>query len=59
MEHKPNKWTTDQVGIWLNEIGFSKYKKLFCEEHLIDGQILLQLTESDLKQPPVCMGVLG
>ncbi|ESO01311.1 hypothetical protein HELRODRAFT_100598 [Helobdella robusta] len=56
---EPHTWTTDQVSEWLTEHGFSMYCNLFCSIHHIDGHTLLQLTEDDLKQPPVSMQKLG
>lgn len=55
----PSSWSCKQVGNWLKEIGFEKYKKLFCDEHKINGEALLTLTENDLKQPPLQLTILG
>lgn len=55
----PESWNCKEVGNWLKENGFDKYKKLFCEEHKINGEALLTLTENDLKQPPLQLTVLG
>ncbi|XP_072050859.1 sphingomyelin synthase-related protein 1-like [Amphiura filiformis] len=53
------KWSTNDVSEWLQQNGFSKYCDLFCEEHDIDGQVLLLLTEADLRNPPLSLSVLG
>lgn len=55
----PVTWNCKQVGQWLKENGFEKYKKLLCDEHKINGEALLVLTENDLKQPPLQLTVLG
>jgi len=52
-------WTCEEVAKWLEENNFSQYKDLFCEQHKIDGQVLLTLTENDLRQPPIQLSVLG
>lgn len=54
-----NSWTCKQVADWLKKNGFGQYKKLFCDQHKIDGRVLLTLSESDLKQPPLELSVLG
>ena len=53
------QWTTDDVARWLQQNGFGKYSDLFCKEHDIDGQVLLLLTENDLREPPLSLSVLG
>ena len=52
-------WTTDDVSKWLQQNGFGKYAELICIEHDIDGQVLLLLTENDLRSPPLSLSVLG
>jgi len=52
-------WTTDDVSAWLSDVGFSSYSHLLTVEHRVDGRALLHMTESDLRQPPVSMSVLG
>ena len=52
-------WSCDDVAEWLQENGFDSYVNLFCKKHKIDGQVLLTLTEADLKQPPLQIVVLG
>ncbi|XP_069125045.1 sphingomyelin synthase-related protein 1-like [Argopecten irradians] len=54
-----NTWTCEQVALWLEENNFSQYKDLFCVDHKIDGKVLLTLTETDLRQPPLQLSVLG
>lgn len=52
-------WEVRNVEYWLKENGFSAYVPLFCEEHKIDGICLLNLTENDLREPPMQIRVLG
>ena len=52
-------WTPAQVGTWLKDNGFTQYVELLCKQHRIDGKALLMLTETDLKQPPLELQVLG
>ncbi|KAJ8319084.1 hypothetical protein KUTeg_004175 [Tegillarca granosa] len=54
-----NSWTCKQVADWLKKNGFGQYKKLLCDQHKIDGRVLLTLSESDLRQPPLELSVLG
>ncbi|KAH9513054.1 Sphingomyelin synthase- protein 1 [Bulinus truncatus] len=54
-----DSWTCDDVGSWLEEIGLQKYSELFTRIHQIDGQVLLSLTEKDLREPPLQLTVLG
>jgi hypothetical protein len=55
----PANWSCNDVSEWLNDYGFQKYSKLLCVDHQIDGQGLLNLTENDLKQPPIEIRVIG
>jgi hypothetical protein len=52
-------WNCENVRQWLVSEGFPQYAKTFCDTHKIDGQVLLSLTENDLKQPPLQLSVLG
>jgi len=52
-------WTTDDVSAWLNDVGFGSYSELLTTQHRVDGRALLHMNESDLRQPPVSMNVLG
>nr|XP_045618737.1 sphingomyelin synthase-related protein 1-like isoform X2 [Procambarus clarkii]XP_045618738.1 sphingomyelin synthase-related protein 1-like isoform X2 [Procambarus clarkii] len=45
----PDFWTIVDVGIWLEEQGFAQYKAAFSH-HKINGEVLLLLTEKDLKE---------
>lgn len=54
-----NKWTCEDVALWLQSNGFHSYRKLFCVTHKIDGLALLCITEEDLKNPPLNLTVLG
>ena len=52
-------WTCEDVGIWLADNKFEKYKDKFVKEHEIDGQVLLCLSERDLREPPMSINCLG
>lgn len=52
------KWTIDDVSEWLRENGFDEYVDLFAS-HKIDGSVLVHLTETDLREPPMKLTVLG
>lgn len=52
-------WTRDQVASWLVERGHGQYVSLLCNEHKVDGLVLLLLSENDLKSPPVSIPYLG
>lgn len=52
-------WTCEDVEFWLEEIGLDKYAELLTKTHKIDGQVLMHLTEKDLREPPLQMTVLG
>lgn len=41
--------TTEQVGSWLDEIGFGELKKTFAK-NVIDGAALREITEEELKE---------
>jgi len=51
-------WTCEDVEQWLEKNKFESYVELF-KEHLIDGTVLLCMQESDLRQPPLQLSVLG
>ena len=59
MEKAVQDWDITDVSKWLDENGLSEYKVLFCEQHKIDGNVLISLTEDDLRKPPVQITVLG
>ncbi|XP_077999485.1 sphingomyelin synthase-related protein 1-like [Glandiceps talaboti] len=52
-------WTTQQVAKWLDENGFHSYINTLCSQHKIDGEVLMSLTEDDLRKPPIELKVLG
>ncbi|XP_074651667.1 sphingomyelin synthase-related protein 1-like [Tubulanus polymorphus] len=52
-------WTTDDVSDWLTENDLSQYIELLCAKHKLDGKSLLTLTESDLRQPPLNLEIVG
>ncbi|XP_077973837.1 sphingomyelin synthase-related protein 1-like [Styela clava] len=52
-------WTCSQVEIWLKNVGFEKFVELVCNEHEVDGNSLLTLTENDLRSPPLQLRKLG
>ncbi|XP_069945740.1 sphingomyelin synthase-related protein 1 isoform X2 [Cherax quadricarinatus] len=45
----PEFWTIVDVGSWLEGQGFAQYKAAFTH-HKINGEVLLMLTEKDLKE---------
>ena len=52
-------WGKEDVRAWLTRIGLERYSETLCDLHNMDGPALLMLEESDLKQPPLQMTVLG
>lgn len=52
------EWSPKTVAEWLEAKGFSKYTYLICDQHRIDGKILLLLNENDLKSPPLGIEVI-
>lgn len=46
----PVFWNCERVGEFLVDNGFAEYKKKLCDEHRIDGRVLLSLKEQDLYQ---------
>lgn len=53
---RPEVWTSDDVDSWLEIIGMEKYKEQFRKlstylvgEMAVDGLLILELTEEDLK----------
>lgn len=48
-----SSWSCEDVKEWLEERGFSQYVQLLCDQHEVDGEVLLTLTEEDLKLPPL------
>ncbi|XP_071496034.1 sphingomyelin synthase-related protein 1-like [Diadema antillarum] len=52
-------WSCQDVAKWLAKNGMGHYSKELCSRHKIDGQVLLSLTEADLRNPPLSMAVLG
>jgi hypothetical protein len=41
-------WSTEDVREWVKQIGFAEYAANFVESR-VDGDLLLQLTESNLR----------
>jgi hypothetical protein len=54
----PLHWNYNLVGHWLREEGFQSHVQLFEEQH-VDGEVLLRLTESDLKESPMNISKIG
>ncbi|KAK3598356.1 hypothetical protein CHS0354_003376 [Potamilus streckersoni] len=52
-------WNCEDVKQWLISNSFEGYADLFCDQHKIDGKALLALEESDLREPPMQIRVLG
>lgn len=59
MEADVLTWSCEQVAEWLKKVGFEKYVDLLVDTHEIDGQCLLQLTERDLREPPIHIDTIG
>ena len=45
---KAKEWTVGETMEWLGQQGFARYATTFAE-HSIDGELLLQLTNGDLR----------
>lgn len=54
----PTNWNCEDVGKWLTENNFEEYCNMFSL-HKIDGPALLALLESDLRNPPLQITILG
>jgi len=55
----PRDWTSEHVAQWLASVGFTHYADLLANSHKIDGSILLSLSETDLREKPLQLTVLG
>ncbi|XP_063674888.1 sphingomyelin synthase-related protein 1-like [Bolinopsis microptera] len=55
---KPDFWTKEDVGRWLEVNGFEHLSVKF-DEHDISGPVLMMLTEQDLRKPPLSLQKLG
>lgn len=53
------EWSTADVENWLITVGFGQYAHCFGRKHKIDGELLLSITENDLRCPPLQLSVLG
>ncbi|XP_067035602.1 sphingomyelin synthase-related protein 1-like [Acropora muricata] len=56
---KVQDWTCGDVRLWLQGKGFSNYSNIFSKDHKIDGKALLAMDESDLRNPPLELKILG
>jgi len=56
---KVQDWTCGDVRLWLQGKGFSNYSNVFSKDHKIDGKALLAIDESDLRNPPLELKILG
>lgn len=45
---KPKEWSVGETMEWLGQQGFARYATTFAENN-IDGELLLQLTNNDLR----------
>jgi len=52
-------WGKEEVRAWLLQVGLGHCAGSLCDKHCMDGPALLMLQESDLRQPPLQMEVLG
>ncbi|CAK8671030.1 unnamed protein product [Clavelina lepadiformis] len=48
-----SEWSCAEVGQWLKTQGFEEYCYVLCDVHGVDGDVLLSLTEKDLRNPPL------
>ncbi|KAL0484314.1 sphingomyelin synthase-related protein [Acrasis kona] len=53
-----SEWDCARVQQWLRDIGLEEYTDTF-KNHKIDGNVLSMLNETDLREKPLCMSVLG
>ncbi|XP_051166807.1 ceramide phosphoethanolamine synthase-like [Leptopilina boulardi] len=53
------QWTSEDVSIWLEEIGQGRFSHLFRVVHDIDGKALLTLKEEDLKSSAMNIKKIG
>lgn len=53
------EWSVEDVADWLEANSFGEYVQLFCDQHRIDGQVLINLTVEDLKSEPLKLSILG
>ncbi|WAQ96972.1 SAMD8-like protein [Mya arenaria] len=57
-DHDVASWSKEQVASWLEKKGLGDYAEVF-QRHKIDGSVLLMMKESDLRQPPLEINILG
>jgi hypothetical protein len=50
-------WTIVHVNAWLRRLDLEPYAQLLCEQHKVDGRVLLMLSEDDLRLPPLQLEV--
>ncbi|CAD5234172.1 unnamed protein product [Bursaphelenchus xylophilus] len=56
----PLGWSSSQLAEWLSDQGFEgSIVELLTEIHGVDGPMFVNLTENDLRQPPVALKKLG
>ncbi|KAL6055313.1 Sphingomyelin synthase-related protein 1 [Balamuthia mandrillaris] len=55
---KASEWSVSDVSKWLGMGGYGRYAEKFAKNN-VDGEILLSLTEHDLREEPLALGVIG
>lgn len=53
------EWSVDEVGSWLTLNHLEAYIELFCQQHRIDGRVLVNLSPEDLRAEPLALTVFG
>lgn len=61
LKHKRSiyDWTVQDVAHWLEINQFGSYVNLFCNQHRIDGRVLVNLTADDLRSEPLKLTIFG
>ncbi|ELU15615.1 hypothetical protein CAPTEDRAFT_148915 [Capitella teleta] len=44
------QWSVAEVRIWLGNRGMGQFSETLCVQHKVDGQVLLSLTETDVRE---------
>merc|ERR1711970_563234 len=54
-----NNWNSNITKQWLTENGFVDFGVILCDQHKVDGSVLLSMTEEDLLLPLLNLRVFG
>jgi len=52
-------WNVHTIKQWLTSNGFADFGSILCDDHKIDGSVLLSMTEEDLLLPLLNLRVFG